>query len=120
LVADARLSPPRPAPHTAALTQKALKQEKAEALPWFPKGADVNTLGASVRNSLKEELGKTPPEARNSVGKLLATLTRAIAKMSAGASWVAMVTRACKSATKRLRWIRANGGKQIVGKPWKS
>ena len=58
-------------------------------------------------------------ETRNTVGKLKASLTRVIETMRADASWVAKVKRTCKSATKRLRWVRDNGGKQIVGKPWR-
>ena len=106
-------------PHAAAATQKVLKTEKVKAPPWFPNGAAVNPLDVFVWNSLKEVLGKTLLETRKTVGKLQASLTRVIETMRADASWVAKVKRSCKSATKRLRWVRDNGGKQIVGKPWR-
>ena len=72
-----------------------------------------------VWNSIKCELQKVPLADRNTQPKLQAVLTKVISDMSANSEWAKRVARVCRSAKKRLTWIKNNNGLQIIGKTWR-
>ena len=107
-------------PHTAKATIKYLKKEKIANMPRMPKGADCNPLDFFVWNSEQTSLNNTPKGTRDKLPKLQATLVRVINELRADPGWVGKVKKACESAPKRMRWVASNGGRQIVGRPWKN
>ena len=106
-------------PHTALKTTAYLKKENVTLLPWMPKGADCNPLDIYVWGSTQEALKKTPKGQRDAASKLMAMLTKTVSDLRADPEWAKKAKRRRQSAPKRLTWIANNGGKHIVGKPWR-
>ena len=116
LAADAR---PCSATHGQG-AESYLQKENATTLPRAPLGADCDPLAFCARGSIKVAPKATPPESRDTVSKLMATLVQVAAKLRDDPHWLARAAKGCRRAPERLRWAIKRKGAQIVGKAWES
>ena len=84
------------------------------ALPWTPRGSDVNPLDVFVWDSVKNKLNELPNEQRNKRTKLQAASMKPAGDQMADASWMKKLKRTCEGAPKRLRRIKGGDGATII------